>query len=41
MSDLVYSKHPTASIRLIESPLSEYRCSQSRLSMRRQFGPPV
>ena len=35
-SDL-YSEHPTTSIRFDESPLSEYRHSQDRIVMRRQF----
>ena len=35
-SDL-YSEHPATSIRFDESPLSEYRHSQDRIVMRRQF----
>src|SRR5882757_5618508 len=36
-----YSEHPATSIRFDESPLSEYRPSQSRTAMRRQFGSPA
>src|SRR5437879_5562285 len=36
-----YSEHPTTSIRFDESPLSEYRPSQNRPAIRRQFGPRV
>src|ERR1700675_2436655 len=34
-----YSEHPATSIRFDESPLSEYRPSQNRPAIRRQFGP--
>src|SRR4249920_1352462 len=34
-----YSEHPATSIRSDESPLSEYRQSQNRPALRRQFGP--
>jgi hypothetical protein len=36
-TDIVYSEHPTTSIRLYESPLSEYRRLQDRRLMRRLF----
>src|ERR1700761_8993610 len=35
---LLYSERPTTSIRLNESPLSEYRQLQNRIVLRRQFG---
>src|SRR6185369_7740976 len=35
---LVYSEHPATSIRSFESPLSEYRQSENRPALRRQFG---
>ena len=34
----IYSEHPTTSIRFDESPLSEYRLSQNRMLLRRDFG---
>ena len=34
---ILYSEHPTTSIRFDESPLSEYRHCQDRIVMRRQF----
>src|SRR5882757_349862 len=36
-SDIFYSEHPATSIRLDESPLSEYRRHQDRGVMRRLF----
>ena len=35
---MFYSEHPTTSIRSDESPLSEYRQSQTRTVLRRDFG---
>ena len=36
-SVVLYSEHPTTSIRFDESPLSEYRLCQGRTAMRRHF----
>jgi hypothetical protein len=36
-SVVLYSEHPTTSIRFDESPLSEHRPSQGRTAMRRHF----
>ena len=34
---IFYAEHPTTSIRLIESPLSEYRRFKDRIVMRREL----
>ena len=36
-SRIFYAEHPTTSIRLIESPLSEYRRFKDRIVMRREL----